>query len=72
MGCAAYAAQLNVHNEEKSMDNFNLSAISSELADMAHFLASPSGRSITGQTIIVDGGDSLRYTNLDDYHLDQD
>lgn len=45
---------------------------SSELADFAAFLASPSGRSITGQTIIVDGGDSLRYTNLDDYHLDQD
>ena len=45
---------------------------SSELADFAEFLASPSGRSITGQTILVDGGDSLRNTDLEQYHLDQD
>lgn len=45
---------------------------SSELADFAEFLASPSGRSITGQTILVDGGDSLRYTDLNEYQLDEE
>lgn len=43
-----------------------------ELADLVHFLASPSGRSITGQTIDVDGGDSLRNAPLEDYHLERD
>lgn len=43
-----------------------------ELADLAEFLASPSGRSITGQTIDVDGGDSLKNAPLTSYHFEKD
>jgi len=43
-----------------------------ELADLAEFLASPSGRSITGQTIDVDGGDSLLNAPLENYHFEKD
>lgn len=43
-----------------------------ELADLAEFLASPSGRSITGQTINVDGGDSLLNAPLASYHFNED
>ena len=43
-----------------------------ELADLVHFLASPSGRSITGQTIDVDGGDSLLNAPLESYHFEKD
>ena len=43
----------------------------SELADLAEFLASPSGRSITGQTIDVDGGDSLLNAPLDSYGFNE-
>ncbi|MBR4865907.1 MAG: SDR family oxidoreductase [Clostridia bacterium] len=43
----------------------------SELADLAEFLASPSGRSITGQTIDVDGGDSLLNAPLESYRFEE-
>ena len=45
---------------------------SSELAEIADFLASPAGRSITGQTINVDAGDSLLNAPLEAYHFDKD
>lgn len=45
---------------------------SEELAEIAAFLDSPSARSITGQTINVDGGDSLLNAPLDSYHFEKD
>lgn len=45
---------------------------SSELAEIADFLASPAGRSITGQTINVDAGDSLLNAPLEAYHFEND
>ena len=45
---------------------------SSELAEIADFLASPSARSITGQTINVDAGDSLLNAPLEAYHFDKE